>query len=353
MSVDDDVRFLRERIAAAEPGIAEDYGRRLRESDNPLWGLGPARRKASIVTIIDAIVSGDPDRDVVADEVGTTRAAALVDPMHSLNAASHLYAACAAVIIGEARQRETSPEALAQVLVDVHHAISRRVARAALPYSDLLLRQINDAHAEERKRVARDLHDRAAHAVAIALQQLDLRRIAQNHGDEVEASRRLEVLRDHLQEAVSMIRDIAVELGRTYTDHGLVRAVEEYIADMGDGRARLLTDEPAVVDCAPPWILEQVYLSIREGIRNALLHSGSALVEVRLEGGPGTLRAQVRDWGTGIVDEALSPGSSGKGLASLTERVELLGGDLTVQSSKGEGTVIDIQVPYPSSLAAT
>ncbi len=91
----------------------------------------------------------------------------------------------------------------------------------------------------------------------------------------------------------------------------------------------------------------QVYLVMREALRNAIRHSGCTRIGIRLEIGDGEVFGCVEDDGNGFDPEAvgkISP-SWGVGLRSMGERAEMLGGRLRVASRPGASTRVEVRVP--------
>ena len=97
----------------------------------------------------------------------------------------------------------------------------------------------------------------------------------------------------------------------------------------------------------PEPIALQVYLLMREALRNAVRHSGCERITVRLEVGDGEVYGRVEDDGSGFDPEAVGKASPswGVGLRSMTERAEMLGGELRVSSRPGAGTRVEVRVP--------
>jgi signal transduction histidine kinase len=91
----------------------------------------------------------------------------------------------------------------------------------------------------------------------------------------------------------------------------------------------------------------QVYLVMREAIKNALRHLGCGELQANLEIHPDELVGTVTDDGKGFDPEAasLTGHRSGLGLGSMRERAEMRGGKLNITSHPGEGTTVKIRVP--------
>jgi signal transduction histidine kinase len=97
----------------------------------------------------------------------------------------------------------------------------------------------------------------------------------------------------------------------------------------------------------PKAVGEQVYLVMREAVRNAVRHSGCERIGISLRAEEDEVVGVVEDDGEGFDPEAsgkASP-SSGVGLLSMRERVEIMGGELRVSSRPGAGTSVEVRAP--------
>ena len=98
----------------------------------------------------------------------------------------------------------------------------------------------------------------------------------------------------------------------------------------------------------PAAVGEQVYLVMREAVRNAVAHSGCGRIKVGLEVRREEISGYVEDDGSGFdPDEVGEDGSPywGVGISSMRERTELLDGELRIASKRGGGTRVEILVP--------
>jgi signal transduction histidine kinase len=219
-------------------------------------------------------------------------------------------------------------------------------ARAALLEREHELRA-NEAVAEERARIARELHDLVAHNVSVMVVQAGVERhsLPQEQASTrevlasieqagrqalVEARRLLGVLRrkgEHEglepQPSVDQL-DVLLEQVR--------RAGLPVSLEVEGERARL----PAGVDlCA--------YRIVQEGLTNALKHAGPAQAEVRLRYAPGSLDVEVRDDGRGSA--RVNGDGTGHGLIGMRERVALYGGELETGPREGGGFQVRAHLP--------
>jgi signal transduction histidine kinase len=107
--------------------------------------------------------------------------------------------------------------------------------------------------------------------------------------------------------------------------------------------------------------LMTLYRAAQEGLTNVQRHAGAGQVDMRLEFGEETAKLEIRDNGKGFAPEPVGamPGQAGErvqqrgyGLQSMRERLELIGGELRVESKPGGGTVLHISMPKRSTSQA-
>jgi signal transduction histidine kinase len=205
------------------------------------------------------------------------------------------------------------------------------------------------AEAAERERVSRELHDRVAHQMGVAHQSLELFSVL-SESDPERAAEKLALAKQTTRRALDQTRALSAELKRLQGEKlsdGLESAfgklAESYVPDgieMGVSFSGEQSQVPGPVET-------QVYLTMREAIRNAVRHSGCSRIGVSLEFGDGELRGRVEDDGEGFDPRAVEEAtpSWGVGLRSMRERLEMLGGSLRVESEPGVGTKVEMRVP--------
>ena len=192
------------------------------------------------------------------------------------------------------------------------------------------------ARAEERRQVARDLHDGLAQEVAFIAMI----------GERVESGRAdsadLRALRRAADRAASESR-VLIDALRDSEDRPLSAALAQAageVAERAGAELRLRVDD----DVALPSPVRQAVLRIvQEGVANAVRHGGAARVEVDVTGGP-DVRVRVIDDGAGF-DIAQTTGGRGFGLTSMRQRAEALGGELSIRSRPGHGTAVEVVLP--------
>ena len=200
--------------------------------------------------------------------------------------------------------------------------------------------RVHEARLEERRRIARELHDRLGEVLTVGLRQLDLDEIMGPEIPEGQSAIAREVLVEamrRLRLVTSGLRDEPV----TSFEKALVDFLNRVCAD-ADIHLVVLGDET----WASAEIIDEAFLIAREALRNALTHGAPQSVVVGIEVTRRELRAWVDDDGKGFTvgGDAESP-AAGTGLATMRERAALLSGTLAIVSKPGRGTSVELTVP--------
>ena len=200
--------------------------------------------------------------------------------------------------------------------------------------------RVYEARLDERRRIARELHDRLGEVLTVGLRQLDLEEIAAPESREGQSVIAREVLVEamrRLRLVTSGLRDEPV----TSFEKALVDFLNRVCAD-ANVHLVVIGDE----SWAPAEMIDEAFLIVREALRNALTHGAPQSVVVGVEVTRRQIRAWVDDDGGGFVcgDDAESPGA-GTGLAAMRERAALLGGSVSIVSKPDHGTSVELTVP--------
>lgn len=205
------------------------------------------------------------------------------------------------------------------------------------------LRQSLQTAERERARWARELHDSI-------LQGLGSRRVLlssalkRGGGSELEAAVR-EAL-GQIGRDIEELRALITELRPATLDQlGLAAALQDLAARMSSGEGVEVTSELAVGSARHDLELETtVYRLAQEALHNVAKHSGADAATLRVVEREDRIDVLVSDEGAGFDPTAATYGF---GLAGMRERVELVGGDLRIESRPGEGTRMVASVPLP------
>ena len=232
----------------------------------------------------------------------------------------------------------------------LHEVIDELVVPAAISYVDVLLSRISDANRDERRRVARDLHDHTSHGIGAAMQGLDLALHLLDTGRPLDPTR-LRATRQLLLETLNDVRSMATRLRDMVGDRTLAQALQEYLDfTVPIGLLATLTEEGDEAVVLPAHIKEECYLIVREAVRNSLVHArGATRLTVTLRVADALLTAVVDDDGAGFDPDAVDTTRT-VGLASLRERAQGLGGRAAIDAGPG-GVRLTLTVPLTVALS--
>ncbi|NML18134.1 sensor histidine kinase [Azohydromonas caseinilytica] len=198
---------------------------------------------------------------------------------------------------------------------------------------------------EERRRIARELHDTVG-------QQLCAMRLALGHARD---SRRLAPMRQRLVTLEALVSAADTELDRavfslhppTLGDEGLAEAVSRHVESWSSlfGVQVDLLIRGLNKGCASPAVAAAVYRVVQESLTNIAKHAGAGHVGVLLTRRGPRLSLCIEDDGVGFNPAALPAGRLG--LTGMRERIEALGGALELESAPGQGTTVLASFPVP------
>ncbi|NJP96258.1 hypothetical protein HCN51_43655 [Nonomuraea sp. FMUSA5-5] len=346
-------KALADHLDAERPAILAAYQAELEGVHSPLIDDHASRPQLlahAAVTISDVVRSVrlgraalDEGYKLLARDIGKRRAESRLNPRASLQAATYLVDVVMNAALDYLADREGAQELLRLVVRALTESVIMRVNEASLAYSSQLLHDINAAHVEERRRIARDLHDRVGSGLGVAHHQLELARFY-HATDPGTAMERVTLAHDAIQDAMLSMRSIASDLRMDEQVHNLEKALNTLLETIAPTnvtmRLRVNGDEA----WASGHVLEETYLIIREAVRNALAHGTPSMVLINVDIAPRRLHATVEDDGGGF-DLAEARRSAGLGLTSMRERAELMGGRLMLTPVVNRGTYVELVVP--------
>lgn len=230
-----------------------------------------------------------------------------------------------------------------QASVAVENAILFEQMQAATERMQTLSRRLVEVQENERRTVARELHDEAGQALVslrYGLQLLELETGGEGVAARVaELKQTTDAVIDNLHRLAGALRPASLDLV------GLEAALRQYLRSTESKwgltvlfKARGFNDErlPAAVETA-------LYRVVQEAVTNAVRHASATRIDVLVERRDGRVMAMVEDNGKGFVP-ARAGGAERLGLIGMRERAEALGGTLTIESAPGEGTTIAVEV---------
>ncbi|GEB31376.1 MULTISPECIES: sensor histidine kinase [Brevibacillus] len=207
--------------------------------------------------------------------------------------------------------------------------------------------KIIQAQEEERKRVAREIHDGPAQSMAnVVLRSEIVERMLKNERI-LEAQMELHELKEMVRLSLADVRRIIFDLRpMALDDLGLVPTLQKYIQTCEE-RIRASIDL-VVFGVEPPLrssVKAAIFRLVQECLNNVEKHAGASSVQVKLEFLQESLSLVVKDDGVGFDLEKRMANGNSFGLLGMRERVQLLEGNVDLQSAPGEGTKVIFQIP--------
>lgn len=220
----------------------------------------------------------------------------------------------------------------------------------ALRQSGQLLRELSGhvegVREEERKRIAREVHDELGQALTVL--RMDLSMLRLNFGEQnPQLLERVLSMTEGLDRTIQMVRHITSSLRPVALDLGLVAGLEWLVEEFNHhagAHCHLRT-----VDCEEVGLddgrVTALFRIVQESLANVARHAEASEVEVAVElENDNCVHLDIRDDGKGFdPQEARKPGSFG--LIGIRERVLMLNGTVTVDSVAGQGTRVEVRIP--------
>ena len=215
--------------------------------------------------------------------------------------------------------------------------------------TERLTQQVIEAQEEERRRIARELHDETAQSLATLVIYAET---AVQHADTALVVReRLLGLRDLASHTLEGVRAIIADLRPSQLDDlGLAAAIRVQAAErLGSHGVRTDVQVRGEERRLPPVVETALYRVVQEAFTNIIKHAHASYVEVDLDlSQPAVCRVRIEDDGAGFDPRTIAPtvrSGRGVGMFGMHERINLLGGTLNVDSTPSVGTELSIIIP--------
>ena len=235
---------------------------------------------------------------------------------------------------------------VAQEIASVHSAL-RRFAQAAVERDNLRNRYVRDVvQAQERERVdmAREIHDGPLQDITALVQQLHMTLLDEENG----GNSRIKLTETIAKSVVRELRALCDELAPPWMDLGLVEALTELAERLSQVYDIQVTadfdDDEREIEIENEKSLSLLRI-VQEAVSNAVRHGEATEVHIQLRrSGFDNMTLEINDNGKGFDAEKTNHETlrieGHRGLASMTERMSLMGGDFKIKSKPGHGTEI-------------
>ncbi len=229
-----------------------------------------------------------------------------------------------------------------------------RDSQAKLQISHQKLRRLA-AHAdhikeEERKRIAREIHDDLGQNLLVLRIDADML-ASRTEGRHPRLHARARSTLSQIDATIKSVRHIINDLRPTVLDLGLNAAVEWQIAEFRrrTGIACELSENQTDI-CLNDHCATAFFRILQESLSNISQHARASLVQVELKKEGDTLSMMVRDNGIGVLNDGRNKAGS-FGLVGIEERIKILGGKFSIKSSQGTGMTVLVSVPIKADAA--
>lgn len=245
------------------------------------------------------------------------------------------------------------PERNRRGVVDTVLAVARditdsKVAELELSASRQLLRELaaenETAREEERKHVAREVHDELGQILTALRMDASLLRMRFG-ADEPALAQKIRDMMALVDRAIQGVRDVAARLRPAVLDMGVISALEwlsgEFTRHTGTPCKLRVPEENIELDEARKVAIFRI---VQESLTNVIRHAEAGCVEIIIGWRGGDLWVEVRDNGRGF-DPAMHRAGKSFGLLGMRERAIALGGNVDIISAPGQGVVVSVLIP--------
>jgi signal transduction histidine kinase/PAS domain-containing protein len=240
---------------------------------------------------------------------------------------------------------------VSQAAVTIENAWLFEQVRAGRHRLLALSHRLVEIQENERRYVARELHDEASQALTSLLVGMSL---VERQIDEPEAALKgIAHLKRTVDGVMENLHRLAMDLRPVSLDHlGLEAALRQHIQSISSTQnLDIQLEKVGLPERLPAEIETALYRIVQEALTNAVRHARATRVDILLEYLNNRLVVVIEDDGVGFDPDEVQRGSR-LGVFGMQERAEMLGGKLWIESFPGKGTTIQVEVPYVAANTA-
>lgn len=216
---------------------------------------------------------------------------------------------------------------------------------------EILNRNVLKAHEEERKRIAREIHDGPAQSLVNLSLEIEICKKYLQMGKVEKAVECLVNLDENVKAATKEIRMVIYDLRPSFLEEGLLKALLNYVNTFKEKTGiQIEFEAPEFEIKFEYYFASTIYRILQEALTNIYKHANAQRVKIVLDCEDDNLILLIKDDGNGfdlttLPDKKRKRSESGFGLEGMKERVELLKGSMSINSKPGEGTEINLSIP--------
>jgi len=207
-----------------------------------------------------------------------------------------------------------------------------------------LLEKLISAHEDERRRIARELHDEAGQALTALILNLEVAEQSRRGLDAAQLAKLKGIAEHTLTEVRRLIYDLRPSI---LDDFGLAAALRSYVKETIEPQGiEVAMNIAGLHDRLPSYVETAVFRIVQEALTNILKHAGANRAKVDVAQRDGRIEMTITDDGRGFnLNEVTTSREGGMGLLGMRERAGLLGGTMTIHSTSGGGTRLEVAIP--------
>ena len=307
------------------------------------------QRRTKAGRLIDVSITASPIKNTAGEVIGVSKVARDITERKRADGAQRRLEVLAA------SNRKLEQEIVRRQVVEKSLKQSEQHSRQLLEQSRQmqeqlrrLSRQLLSAQEEERKKISRELHDVIAQtltSISVRLAALTKTAVLNTGGLERTIARTQQLV----EHSVNIVHQFARELRPTVLDDlGLVPALHTFMKGFREQTGiRVSLSAPAALDKVNSDKRTILFRVAQEALNNVARHAQASQAEVRIQKLDDAICMRIRDDGKGFQTALVLHAKKNKrlGLLGMRERLEMVGGNITIESAPGRGTTIQAQVP--------
>lgn len=202
---------------------------------------------------------------------------------------------------------------------------------------------------EDRKRIARELHDTSLQNLTHLIHKIELCSIYIDK-DPIQAKLELSIVNKRLKEVINEIRGTIFDLRpMTFDDLGIKAALERLIASINEDNSFEIEYDIEDVSCETNLIMVSIYRIIQESLTNIMKHSEAKKIVLYFKKIKEQYVIDIKDDGKGFIQNEVD-NERHFGILLMKERVDLLNGNIKITTEEGKGTQIHVEIPLTLSV---